>query len=104
MASPGGGGLDELVDAVDPVVDVALAEPYESVAEYRAAIDEIRSAAVAYYSGPDLAMDDATYDGLMARVAATEAAHPGWKAEDTRPRWLRRVPVWSATWCTARRC
>jgi len=83
MASPGGGGLDELVDAVDPVVDVALAEPYESVAEYRAAIDEIRSAAVAYYSGPDLAMDDATYDGLMARVAATEAAHPGWKAEDT---------------------
>jgi DNA ligase (NAD+) len=83
MQSPGDGGLDELVDSVDPVVDAALAVPLESLEAYRTAIAEIRSAAVAYYSGPDLAMDDATYDALMARVAATEAAHPDWKSDDS---------------------
>src|SRR5215468_11288952 len=28
-------------------------------------------------------MDDATHDGLMARVVATEAAHPDWKADNS---------------------
>jgi len=83
MQSAGGGSLDELVDSVDPVVDATLAVPLETVETYRAAIDEIRSAAAAYYSGPDLAMDDATYDALMARVAATEAVHPEWKSDDS---------------------
>jgi DNA ligase (NAD+) len=77
------GNVDELVDRVDPVVDAAEAEPLPTVDAYRAAIDEIRAAAAAYYSGPDLAMDDATYDALMARVAATEAGHPDWKADDS---------------------
>jgi DNA ligase (NAD+) len=77
------GNTDELVDRVDPVVDAAEAEPLPTVEAYRAAIDEIRTAAAAYYSGPDLAMDDATYDALMARVAATEASHPDWKAGDS---------------------
>jgi DNA ligase (NAD+) len=81
MPSPGGSGLDELVDAVDPVVDAALAEPFESAAAYRSAVAEVRSAATAYYSGPDLVMDDGTYDALMARVAADESAHPRWKVD-----------------------
>jgi DNA ligase (NAD+) len=83
MQSPGGSSLDDLVIPVDPVVDATQAVPFETVEAYRAAIAEIRSAAVAYYSGPDLAMDDATYDALMARVAATEAVDPGWKNEDS---------------------
>ena len=52
------GDVDELIDRVDPVVDAAEAEPLPTVEAYRAAIDEIRAAAAAYYSGPDLAMDD----------------------------------------------
>jgi len=83
MPSPDNSGVAELVDIVDPVVDASLAEPYESPTGYRSAITEVRSAAAAYYSGPDLAMDDATYDALMARIAATEAVHPGWKAGDS---------------------
>src|SRR5437764_8994600 len=75
--------VNQLVDRVDPVVDAAEAEPLPTVEAYRAAIDEIRAAAAAYYRGPDLAMDDATYDALMARVAATEASHPDWKAGDS---------------------
>jgi len=81
MPDPGGSDLEDLIDAVDPVVDAALAEAFESVVAYRSAIAEVRSAAGAYYGGPDLVMDDAAYDALMARVAATEAAHPQWKAD-----------------------
>jgi DNA ligase (NAD+) len=76
-------GMRELVDPVEPVVDVAEAAPFPEVEEYRAAVERIRAAAEAYYSGPDLAMDDATYDALMARVAATEAARPEWKDADS---------------------
>jgi DNA ligase (NAD+) len=83
MPSPGGSSLDGLFDAVDPVVDATLAEPFDTVAQYRSAIAEVRSAAVAYYGGSDLAMDDATYDGVIARIAATEAGHPQWKADDS---------------------
>src|SRR6266568_1822832 len=79
MPDPGGSDLGDLIDAVDPVVDAALAEAFGSVVAYRSAIAEVRSAAGAYYGGPDLVMDDAAYDALMARVAATEAAHPQWK-------------------------
>ncbi|MFG2044221.1 NAD-dependent DNA ligase LigA [Dactylosporangium sp. NPDC048998] len=60
-----------------------MTEPFDTVDEYRTAISQIRDAAAAYYSGPDLAMDDADYDTLMARVAATEDRHPDWKAEDS---------------------
>ena len=80
MPSPGSAGLEGLVD---PVVDAAHAEPFEAVEAYRSAITEVRSAAAAYYSGPDLVLDDATYDALVARIAATEAARPEWKAEDS---------------------
>ncbi|GLH98670.1 NAD-dependent DNA ligase LigA [Phytohabitans aurantiacus] len=71
------------VAEVGPVVDAARAEPFESPGAYEEAIAEIRAAATTYYSGSELRMDDATYDALIARVAATEAAHPEWKAEDT---------------------
>ncbi|MCX4471466.1 NAD-dependent DNA ligase LigA [Micromonospora sp. NBC_01655] len=83
MASPGVTGLEELVDAVDLVVDAARAESFDSVQAYRSAIAEVRTAAAAYYSGPGLVMDDATYDALLARVAATEVARPEWKADDS---------------------
>jgi DNA ligase (NAD+) len=75
--------MRELVDPVDPVVDAAEAAPFPDAEQYRAAVERIRLAAEAYYSGSDLAMDDATYDGLMARVMATEATHPAWKEADS---------------------
>ncbi len=74
---------DEPVDSVAPAVDPSVAEPFATAQEYRTAIEEIRAAAGAYYAGPDLTMDDATYDALMARVAATETAHPQWKGEQS---------------------
>ncbi|MEV0808179.1 NAD-dependent DNA ligase LigA [Micromonospora sp. NPDC050200] len=80
MPSQGGSGVDELVD---PVVDAARAKPFESVEAYRSAVAEARAAATAYYSGPDLVIDDAAYDALLARVAATEVGYPEWKADDS---------------------
>ncbi|MDG4791155.1 NAD-dependent DNA ligase LigA [Micromonospora sp. WMMD1102] len=73
---PGGAGGE-------PVVDATLAQPFPDRPAYQAAIAEIRSAAAVYYAGSDLAMDDATYDGLLARVVATEAARPDWKLDDS---------------------
>ena len=63
---------------VAPVVDAARATPYDTADDYFAAIAQIRAAAGAYYAGDDLAMDDATYDALLARATATEQAQPGW--------------------------
>ncbi|MFY1674602.1 NAD-dependent DNA ligase LigA [Plantactinospora sp. WMMB334] len=74
---------DGAVDRVDPPVDAAHARPFADRPAYAAAIAEIRAAAAAYYGGAELAMDDATYDGLMARVVATETARPDWKADDS---------------------
>ncbi|RZU46630.1 DNA ligase (NAD+) [Krasilnikovia cinnamomea] len=69
--------------AIDPVVDAAHAAAYPSIEEYQAAIADIRSAAAPYDSGTGLAMDDAVYDALVARVAATEEAHPDWRQPDS---------------------
>jgi DNA ligase (NAD+) len=69
--------------SVDPVVDVAEAEPLPTIEAYREAVEQVRAAAAAYYSGPDLVLDDAVYDALLARVAATEAAQPRWKEESS---------------------
>lgn len=60
-----------------------MAEPFDTVAEYDAAIARITDAAAAYYSGPELVMDDADYDALMARVAASEREHPDWKPQES---------------------
>ena len=83
MGSSGGEQVAELIDTVDPVVDAGHAAPFDTVEEYTGAIAAIRSAAVAYYTGTDLAMDDASYDALMARVSATEAVRPQWQADDS---------------------
>jgi DNA ligase (NAD+) len=68
---------------VDPVVDAAHAVPFDTAEGYAAAIAQIRAASAAYYAGEDLAMDDAAYDALLARVTATEQARPGWAAADS---------------------
>jgi DNA ligase (NAD+) len=58
-----------------------VAEPFGTVDEYNEALAGIREAARVYYGGAELKMDDADYDALLARLAATEQAHPGWKPE-----------------------
>ncbi|KUL40031.1 NAD-dependent DNA ligase LigA [Actinoplanes awajinensis] len=68
---------------IAPVVDAAHAEPFDTAEHYHAAIEQIRAAASAYYQGTDLAMDDATYDALLARLTATESAQPDWVAADS---------------------
>ncbi|MEV6350690.1 NAD-dependent DNA ligase LigA [Actinoplanes sp. NPDC051851] len=66
---------------IAPVVDAAHAVPFATEDAYRAAIEQIRAAAAAYYAGTDLAMDDATYDALLAKVTVTENGQPGWVVE-----------------------
>ena len=51
-------------------------------ADYDAAVARAQDAARAYYEADGFVMDDATYDGLLAQIAATEAAHPDWKSAD----------------------
>lgn len=83
MAGSGAEQVAELIDTVDPVVDSGHADAFETVEDYRTAIAAIRSAAVSYYTGTDLTMDDASYDALMARVSATESARPQWRTADS---------------------
>jgi DNA ligase (NAD+) len=73
--------VDTLDPGAAPVVDPAQATPFDTVPAYTAAIADIRAAAVSYYQGADLLMDDAAYDALLARVAATEAVRPEWTVE-----------------------
>jgi DNA ligase (NAD+) len=75
--------VDTLDPGAAPVVDPAHAAPFDTPTAYTAAIADIRAAAVSYYQGADLRMDDATYDALLARVAATEAVRPEWTVENT---------------------
>jgi DNA ligase (NAD+) len=70
---------DPITSGAAPVVDPALAVPFDDLEGYAAAIARLRAAAVAYYQGAGLLMDDATYDALLARVAATERVRPEWK-------------------------
>jgi DNA ligase (NAD+) len=72
-----------VVDLVVPVVDPGQADAFEVVEAYRAAVEQARAAAVAYFAGGELVLDDATYDGLIARLAATEAANPDWRVVDS---------------------
>lgn len=68
-----------VLSVIDPPVDPRVAEPFHTAGDYTAAVAVIRAAALAYYGGAELLMDDAAYDALLARVAATEAASPGWR-------------------------
>ncbi len=67
----------------EPIVDAAHAVPFATVGQYQEAVAAARAAAMAYYNGGDLAMDDAAYDALLARAAVTEAAHPDWAVPDS---------------------
>ena len=71
----------QVVDA--PVVDALRAEPFATPEAYADGIGQVRDAAVVYFAGSDLLLDDATYDALIARVSATETTHPRWQVDDT---------------------
>lgn len=75
-----GTGVDE---AGSPVVDARVAEPFGSIEEYTATGARVRAAAAAYYAGTALVLDDAVYDGLIARMLATETVHPDWREPDS---------------------
>ncbi|MFD2762688.1 NAD-dependent DNA ligase LigA [Micromonospora eburnea] len=66
-----------------PIVDAEAATPFAERAAYAEALAAVRAAAAAYHNGSDLRMDDATYDALLARVAATETLRPDWKPADS---------------------
>lgn len=54
--------------------------PFGTRAEYDDATAQLQAAASAYYDSDTLLMDDATYDELVHRVAATVETHPEWGA------------------------
>lgn len=62
----------------------SAAAPFNEQADYDAAVADIRAAADRYYNSDQLLLDDATYDALLARVAASETAHPDW-VDDNSP-------------------
>ncbi|MEV4416028.1 NAD-dependent DNA ligase LigA [Catellatospora sp. NPDC049609] len=66
------------VTAAAPVVDPTHAQPFYTHDEYLAAVARALRAATAYHAG-DATVDDATYDALVARIAATEDHHPAWQ-------------------------
>lgn len=55
-----------------------MAQGFEHRNDYDQAVGRLRAAAAAYYDDDRLVMDDATYDELVARVAAAEESHPEW--------------------------
>lgn len=65
------------------VVDPAHAQPYPGRDEYLAAVEQARRAAAAYYAGEQLLLDDADYDALFARIAASEREQPQWRVGDS---------------------
>ncbi len=86
MRDSGSTMIDPAADApvVDaPVVDALRAEPFATPEAYADGIEQVRTAAAAYFAGSDLVLDDATYDALIARLSATEAARPEWRAADS---------------------
>ncbi len=70
-------------EGVTPVVDAQHAVPFATTGQYQSAVETVRRAAAAYYAGGDLTRDDGAYDALLARVAATETAHPQWIVTDS---------------------
>ncbi|MFI7025706.1 NAD-dependent DNA ligase LigA [Micromonospora sp. NPDC049900] len=66
-----------------PIVDPEVAAPFSDRADYVEAVATARAAAAQYHNGSDLRMDDAAYDALLARIAATETRRPQWKVPDS---------------------
>jgi DNA ligase (NAD+) len=62
------------------------ADLYANPADLAAAEAAAVAAAEAYYNTGDVTMDDAAYDALAARIAATHAAHPDWADGSTARR------------------
>lgn len=58
-----------------------VTEPFATPEELTAAIDTAAGAAGSYYTDGAVVMDDATYDALVARIAATVTAQPDWDAD-----------------------
>jgi len=54
-------------------------ETYPTKAEYDQAVGRAWRAAEAYYQSDRLEMDDAEYDQLLRKIAATEKKHPQWR-------------------------
>jgi DNA ligase (NAD+) len=72
---------EQIADA--PIVDAERAEPFATRESYAEAVARVQAAAAAYFVGSDLLLDDAVYDALIARLIATEAARPEWRAADS---------------------
>jgi DNA ligase (NAD+) len=53
--------------------------PYPTENEYLDAVERAGSAAAKYYDTDELELDDAVYDELIARIAASETLHPAWR-------------------------
>ncbi|GIJ76557.1 DNA ligase (NAD+) [Micromonospora phaseoli] len=66
-----------------PIVDAEAATPFTERSAYVEALAAARAAAAKYHNGSDLLMDDAAYDALLARIAATEARESRWKPADS---------------------
>ncbi|GHJ48310.1 DNA ligase 2 [Catellatospora sp. TT07R-123] len=65
--------------ATAPVVDPTHAQPFYTHDEYLDGVERALRCATAYHAG-DVTVDDATYDALVARIAATEDHHPAWQS------------------------
>jgi DNA ligase (NAD+) len=63
------------------VREVKTHTPLTTRDQYEKAVARAGEAAAAYYTTGTVTMDDATYDGLLAVIAATEAAHPQWRVD-----------------------
>lgn len=55
--------------------------PFATELDYREAVAQLVDAAAAYYNNDPVHMTDADWDAGVARVDATEAAHPDWVIE-----------------------
>jgi len=51
---------------------------FTSAEDYRTGIETAARAALSYYGGDDLELDDGAYDALVRGIAAAEVAHPDW--------------------------
>lgn len=69
----------EATDKKDALVDMAAgAVPFGSMEEYEEANERLGAMAAAYYDSDEVLADDATYDEMLRRLAATEQVHPEW--------------------------
>jgi len=56
--------------------------PLETAEDYREAVELLKQASAAYYSGNTVLMDDASYDALLHKVGEAEEQNPSWLGEN----------------------